>query len=442
MTHLPLALESGRPAPIPTDERGPVRFGLLLLLVSFGSLFIWSSLAPLAKGVVAPGSVVVDSNRKAIQHLEGGIVSEILVRDGDVVAAGQVLLRLDEVTSQAQRDVLYGQYLTALAQEARLTAERDQLAAISFPTELTTRDPAGRKASIRSSEERVFAARRDALAGQLSIYEQRIRQLEEQIQGLRAQAKANDEQVRLIVDEIQGLSQLYEKGYASKTRLLELERRRADLTGQRGSLDSEMAKAAVAIGEARLQIIQLRKSFEEEVVAQLQEVQAQSFDLQDRLTSATDVLTRREVRAPSDGIIVSSRVHTVGGVVPAGQTVMEIVPLNDKLIVEAMVAPLDIDVMAVGLEAEVKFSGLSSRKVPILIGQVMHVSADVTTDERGNRYYIAKVEVPPEQLNTVKDIKLIPGMPAEVLIKAGEETLLEYLTKPLTDSFFRAFREV
>lgn len=436
------ALPPGAEVPaVPTDEMPVVRSGLALLGIAFGALFLWSVLAPIAKGIVAPGLVAVDSNRKTIQHLEGGIVSEILVRDGDVVKSGQVLMRLDEVTSQAQRDVLYGQFLTAKAQEARFIAERDGLKSIVFPAQLQGDGDNGRNSFIRASEEEVFKSRRDALNGQLSIFEQRIKQLDEQSKGLTAQVNANTQQITLIDGELEGLQQLFEKGYASKTRLLELQRRRAELDGDRGNYEAEVARNKVAIGEARLQIIQVRKTFEEDVAKGLSEAQSRVFDLQDRLTSANDVLQRREVKAPNDGIIVNSRVHTVGGVVRAGEPMMELVPVNDDLLIEAMVSPMDIDVANVGMDAEVRFSSLSTRHIPILLGIVETVAADATTDQQGNRFYMTRVRVPKEQLAYLKDQKLIPGMPAEVLIKSGERSIMEYLMRPLSDSFFRAFKE-
>ena len=220
-----------------------------------------------------------------------------------------------------------------------------------------------------------------------------------------------------------------------------MQRRRAELDGDRGNYEAEVARNKVAVGEARLQIIQVRKTFEEDVAKGLSEAQSRVFDLQDRLTSANDVLQRREVKAPNDGIIVNSRVHTVGGVVRAGEPVMELVPVNDDLLIEAMVSPMDIDVANVGMDAEVRFSSLSTRHIPILLGTVERVAADATTDQQGNRFYMARVRVPKDQLAYLKDQKLVPGMPAEVLIKSGERSIMEYLMRPLSDSFFRAFKE-
>ncbi len=440
-TALPALPETGEIPQPPTDEMPVVRAGLLLIAAAFGGLLIWSVAAPIAKGVVAPGLVGADSNRKVIQHLEGGIVSEILVRDGAQVKAGDVLMRLDEVTSQAQRDVLFGQFLTAKAQEARFIAERDGAKQVTFPTELLGPGDSGRNAAIRGSEEEIFKARRDAVNGQLAILDQRVKQLEEQSKGLQAQVSANTQQITLIDSELEGLQQLFEKGYASKTRLLELQRRRAELDGDRGNYVSEIARNKVASGEARLQAIQVRKQFEEDVAKGLAEAQAKVFDLQDRLTSATDVLQRREVKAPTDGIIVNSRVHTVGGVVRTGDPLMELVPTNDDLIIEAMVSPMDVDVAAPGMEAEVRFSSLSTRHIPILTGIVETVAADATTDQHGNRFFMARVRVSKDQLVHLGDQKLVSGMPAEVLIKAGERSVIDYLMRPLTDSFFKAFKE-
>ncbi|MBJ7414788.1 MAG: HlyD family type I secretion periplasmic adaptor subunit [Niveispirillum sp.] len=440
-TALPALPEGGEIPQAPTDEMPVVRTGLMLIAAAFGSLLIWSMAAPIAKGVVAPGLVGADSNRKTIQHLEGGIVAEILVRDGATVKAGDVLLRLDEVTSQAQRDVLFGQFLTAKAQEARFIAERDGLKTIVFPQELQGAGDNGRNAAIRQSEEEVFKARRDAVNGQLSILDQRVRQLDEQSKGLAAQVTANTQQITLIDSELEGLQQLFEKGYASKTRLLELQRRRAELDGDRGNYEAEIARNKVAGGEARLQAIQVRKQFEEDIAKGLADSQARVFDLQDRLTSATDVLQRREVKAPTDGIIVNSRVHTVGGVIRSGDPLMELVPTNDDLIIEAMVSPMDVDVAAPGMEAEVRFSSLSTRHIPILTGIVETVAADATTDQHGSRFYMARVRVSKDQLVHLHGQKLVSGMPAEVLIKAGERSIIEYMMRPLTDSFFKAFKE-
>lgn len=440
-TALPALPDGGEIPQAPTDEMPVVRTGLMLIAAAFASLLIWSMAAPIAKGVVAPGLVGADSNRKTIQHLEGGIVAEILVRDGAAVKAGDVLLRLDEVTSQAQRDVLFGQFLTAKAQEARFIAERDGLKAIVFPQELQGAGDSGRNAAIRQSEEEVFKARRDAVNGQLSILDQRVRQLDEQSKGLSAQVTANTQQITLIDSELEGLQQLFEKGYASKTRLLELQRRRAELDGDRGNYEAEIARNKVAGGEARLQAIQVRKQFEEDIAKGLADSQARVFDLQDRLTSATDVLQRREVKAPTDGIIVNSRVHTVGGVVRSGDPLMELVPTNDDLIIEAMVSPMDVDVAAPGMDAEVRFSSLSTRHIPILTGIVETVAADATTDQHGGRFYMARVRVSKDQLVHLNGQKLVSGMPAEVLIKAGERSIIEYMMRPLTDSFFKAFKE-
>jgi len=440
-TALPALPDMGETPQPPTDEMPVVRAGLLLIAAAFGGLLIWSVTAPIAKGVIAPGIVGADSNRKVIQHLEGGIVSEILVRDGAQVKAGDVLMRLDEVTSQAQRDVLFGQFLTAKAQEARFITERDGSKEIKFPTELLGPGDSGRNAAIRGSEEEIFKARRDAVNGQLAILDQRVKQLEEQSRGLQAQVTANTQQITLIDSELEGLQQLFEKGYASKTRLLELQRRRAELEGDRGNYVSEIARNKVASGEARLQAIQVRKQFEEDVAKGLADAQAKVFDLQDRLTSATDVLQRREVKAPTDGIIVNSRVHTVGGVVRTGDPLMELVPTNDDLIIEAMVSPMDVDVAAPGMEAEVRFSSLSTRHIPILTGIVETVAADATTDQQGNRFFMSRVRVPKDQLVYLGDQKLVSGMPAEVLIKAGERSVIDYLMRPLTDSFFKAFKE-
>ena len=438
----PMTAPGGGPAtpPIPTSPTGPALFGAGVLL--FGALALggWSFFAPLSSGAVAVGQVVVDSNRKAIQHLEGGIVAELLVEEGDLVERGQLLLRLDQISASVAEDVIRGQLQSTRALEARLIAERDGLEKIPFAEELLT-DATADTQELVQGQERIFSARSTALDGQVEIFQQRVGQLRRQIEGLDAQVISKAQQIALIEDELTGLRELYEKGYTSRTRILALEREAARLDGERGQHEADIARAEVAVGEARLQVLQIRNSFIEEVVAELREVQTQLFDLRDRLRGATDVVDRTEISSPQRGIVIGMQVFTEGGVVPPGRTIMEIVPIDERLVIEARLEPTDIDVVSIGLEAEVRFSSLSQRGVPILLGRVTRVGADALADQQGIPYYAVRVEVGPDELAHLEGETLVPGMPAEVIVKAGEQTVVEYLVRPLTDILVYAFRE-
>lgn len=432
----------GGPAtpPIPTSPTGPALFGVGVLLFAALALGGWSFFAPLSSGAVAVGQVVVDSNRKAIQHLEGGIVAELLVQEGDLVERGQLLLRLDQTSASVAEDVIRGQLQSTRALEARLIAERDGLEKIPFAEELLT-DATADTQELVQGQERIFSARSTAFDGQVEILQQRVGQLRRQIEGLDAQVISKAQQIALIEDELSGLRELYEKGYTSRTRILSLEREAARLDGERGQHEADIARAEVAVGEARLQVLQIRNSFIEEVVAELREVQTQLFDLRDRLRGATDVVDRTEISSPQRGIVIGMQVFTKGGVVPPGRTIMEIVPIDERLVIEARLEPTDIDVVSIGLEAEVRFSSLSQRGVPILLGRVTRVGADALADQQGIPYYAVRVEVGPDELALLEGETLVPGMPAEVIVKAGEQTVVEYLVRPLTDILVYAFRE-
>ncbi|TVQ30822.1 MAG: HlyD family type I secretion periplasmic adaptor subunit [Geminicoccaceae bacterium] len=424
----------------PFDYRPAIVVGLVILVIAFGSLAVWSAVAPLARGAVAGGMVVVDTNRKEIQHLEGGIIAEILVRDGDRVAPGDVLVRLDPTNPASTRNVLQVQYLAALALQARLIAERRGADAIAFAPELLDEaNPFAR--DLMANQKELFLARRNALEGQTDILERRIAQLHEQIRGLEAQIQGNQEQVDILTDEIGNLRWLLERGHTSRTRILALERERAERQGDVGQFTAEISRLQVAIGETELQLLQIDRDFQREVTAELERVQAELFDLHQRLTAADDVLFRRTVTAPEHGIIVNSQAHTIGGVVQPGATLMQLVPIYDELIVQARVDPADIDLVALGAEAEVRFSGLAMRNLPIILGEVIHVAADVTEDRQGMLYFEARVRVSEEQRGQLGDVVLLPGMPAEIVIKAGERTLVDYLIRPLEDAMFHGFRE-
>ncbi|AMW35771.1 HlyD family type I secretion periplasmic adaptor subunit [Haematospirillum jordaniae] len=421
----------------------PARIGWIVVGLFFGVLGTWSAVAPLASAVVAPGTVVVESNRKAIQHLEGGIVSEILVRDGDVVQGGDVLLRLEQTQAKANADMLMNQYYNHRAVEARLQAELEGYEQIEFPADLLS--VAWKQSAIQGildGQVRQFDERRRSLDNQVSILQARIEQYHQEIEGLKVQKKSGDRQVAIYKDELVGLRELYEKGWYPRTRILSMEREVARLQGDIGAQVASVARAEKGIGEAELQIIQTRQRFKEEAVSQLRDIQQQLADLRERGTVATNILERTEIKASQDGVVQNLKVHTVAGVVRPGETLMEIVPEKDRLVIDAEVSPVDIDSVHAGQEAEVRFSSFQSRSIPTITGTVLTVSADRLIDERmGIPYYTVRVEVPETELVKLGDNRLQAGMPAEVLIQTGERTVLDYFIRPLRDSMTRAMVE-
>lgn len=425
-----------------THARGPIMAGMLIIGVMFGGLGLWSAVAQLDSAVVAAGVVSVEGQRKLIQHLEGGIVADILVADGDKVAKDQLLLRLDPVRPRANLQIVRGQLDAAMALEARLTAERLGADGIDFPPALLDRLSETEVADAVQGQIVLFEARREALKGQTEVLESRILQLREEISGLTEERAANVRQVAILKDEITGIQDLVGRGLVARPRLLALQRAVADLEGENARLSGNIARQQQAIGEARLQIISIQNQFREEVANRHREVQTQIFDLRERYTAARDIVDRIELRAPHDGYVVNLRVHTIGGIIRPGETMMEIVPSGEELVLLAQVRPEDIDNVTVGQEADVMLTAFKMRNTPTVPGEVVTVSADRLVDERsGAPYYLAKVLIDKDALANLEHVTLQPGMPAEVFIKVGPRSPLNYMLEPLTDSMRRAFRE-
>ena len=436
-TEVPVQPAGRRP-----DIVGPVNAGLAVIFVFFGLFGAWAALAPLQSAAIAPGLVSVDTNRKTIQHLEGGIVGDILVREGDTVAAGQILIRLDEIQARSTLDLLRGRMATATARQARLEAERDGRPEVAFPDWLEDGREDPKVAEILDGQLNIFQARKESKSGQVAILGQRIAQFSEEIEGLEGQIKAEDRQIKLIGQELKDVKRLVDKGLARRPRLLELQRRSAEIEGSRHRNQARIARARQQIGEAELRITELQTELVNDVVAELREVQAEILDLTEQLRAATDVLKRTEIRAPIAGTIVGLQVHTTGGVIGPGERLMEVVPSEDRLIIEAKVDPVDIDIVRQGLPAQVRFSAFSQRSQVPVDGEVTSVSADSLTDERsGEPFYLARVELTGDPTMTLDGAALYPGMQAEVIVITGERTALSYLMRPLLRSFNRALRE-
>jgi HlyD family type I secretion membrane fusion protein len=422
--------------------RGPIRMGMYAFLFVFVFLLGWGALAPIDSAAIATGSVVLDANRKTIQHLEGGIIAEILVREGDTVEKGQPLLRLSETNARARQEILTNQRRAAIANEARLVAERDGKDFIEFPKELLVNQDNPDTKELLEGQVQLFDSRRKAVTGQVNIIAQRVNQLKDEIDGLKAQERGTSEQMALIEEEVKTVAKLVEKGQGLKPRLLALKREASSLKGKRGEYLSLIARAEQSIGENKLQSFNVKNESQREVVDSLRQLQEKVADVTERLRASQDILERIIIAAPQAGVVTDLRFHTIGGVIPPGQKILDIIPQDDKLVVEAQVDPRDIDIVHPGLSARVRLSAYKVRFVPPLQGIVHHVSPDKFIDQAtGRSFYVARILVDQRQLEELENVELYPGMPADVLIVTGERTFLSYLFDPITGSFNKAFRE-
>jgi HlyD family secretion protein len=434
------------PAQIDAGTWRRLALGIGLLVLMFGAGGFWMATAPLNAAANAPGMVSADSQNKTIQHLEGGIIKAILVEEGSKVEPGQVLVQLDDTRANANYNLVMGQLWAALALDARLKAERDGAAAIAFAPELLAKQDDPAVASIMQTEKQIFASRRDSLAGEAAILRQQMSQYSEEITGLHAQAVAIDHQIGFIRDETLDTTYLVGKGLAPKPKLLTLQRTMSQLEGQRGQATAQIARSRQSIGELTLKIEQLSADRLNEVIDGLREVAGQIADLQQNRLASEDTLERLTIRAPQPGTVVRLLFHTLGGVVAPGTPVLEFVPRDDKLIVEARLKPEDIGFIHVGMPAEVRVHAYNQRRLPLILGKVTYVSADrlmeKSSDKAGEQaYYLTRVEVDPESVAALPGAKLYPGMATDVVIETGERTALDYLLTPITTSLRKAFRE-
>ncbi|PHQ72037.1 MAG: secretion protein HlyD [Sneathiella sp.] len=424
------------------NVRGPIITGMVIIFLFFGAFMGWAAFAPLGSAAIAQGTVSVEGNRKSIQHLEGGIVSEIKVKDGDFVEKGQVLIVLDEIQSKASMEIVRGRRTVALAQKARLEAERDGLDKISFSDWLMEHKEKPNVKEVMAGQENIFNGRRKSRLGQVTILEQKVLQFEEEIKGLGGQVHASDRQIKLITEEIKDVQGLVNKNLAKRPRLRALQRNLAELSGDRSGRLSKIAQTKQAIGEVLLQMNELSNSLMEEVVSELRNIQAQLFDLEEQNRASEDVLNRTEIRAPTAGYVVGLVVHTAGGVIAPGATVLDIVPDDVQLIVEAKVNTTDIDSVHIGSSAQIRFPAFSQRVSLPAEGTVISVSADSLEDARtGSFYYLARVQIDSLDDANIQVAQLRPGMQADVMISTGERTALDYFIDPIILSFNRALRE-
>jgi HlyD family secretion protein len=416
--------------------------GVVIALVLTVGLGGWATTTELSGAVIAPGSIVVDSNVKKVQHLTGGIVGELLVRDGQHVRGGQVVLRLDETITRTNLAIVTKGLDEMTAREARLASERDQVEEIAFPTALLARSNEPDVAAAIQSERKLFELRRSARLGQKSQLRERIAQLEEEVRGYTALQAAKAEELELIERELESVRGLWNKNLVQLNRLISLEREAARLKGERAQSISASAQSRGKISETELQIIQIDQDLSSDVAKELREVEGKIGEFSERKVAAEDQLKHIDLRAPQDGVVHQLTVHTVGGVVTAGDPVMLIVPEADALSVEAKVSPQDIDQLHLGQPAGLRFSAFNQRTTPEINGAISHISADVSTDQHsGQGFYTIRIAIPSDQIARLGNVKLVPGMPVEAFMKTYDRTVLSYFVKPLQDQVLRAFRE-
>ncbi|HEX7969952.1 MAG TPA: HlyD family type I secretion periplasmic adaptor subunit [Stellaceae bacterium] len=411
-----------------------------IFVIGFGT---WSAMAPLESAAVASGTVVSESSRKTVQHLEGGIIGAILVHDGDTVTAGQTLIRLDDTKARTTLAALRGQLWDARAREARLVAERDGQSEIGFPPDLLAEQGDTGVQATLAGQQKIFDTRRSLQESKIAAIGERINQVHEEITGHEAEVAALGRRIALLQEEIVSAKELVAKGLERKPRLLQLQRDLAEMEGKRGDTLAQIAKAKQTIAESEVDILSVRNDRQKEVADELRETQKKRHELEEQARAATDVLARTEVKAPENGTVTDLRVHTPGGVINPGEPLLDLVPQADRLVVEAQLRPEDIDRVHEGLPAQVRLLPYKQRRTPPLDATVIYVSADRLVDKKTNQpYYAAKLRVDEKELAALGgEVKMVPGMPSEAMIKTGQTTVAIYALSPILDSFHRAFRE-
>lgn len=432
------------PAPVALDNpRRELVIGGTIIVLFFVIFLGWAAIAPLDAGAYAQGQIAVSGNRQAVQHREGGVVSALLVAEGDTVRRGQILMQLSSGELKATERGVASQVYALIAQRARLTAERDRLRSIPMPPEfadLSEEDSILARESLRIQQLQ-FGARRTGRSTETGVLGQRVAQLNEQIAGYEGQIVANIEQQRLIQEELTGMRSLAEKGYAPLTRVRALERTAAQLDGELGSLRAQIARSREAVGETRLQVSGVSTKMNEDVADQLRQIDVQLNELRPRMVELRAQIARNEVRAPASGEVVGLTIFTQGGVIQAGQTLMEIVPRDASQVIVAQISPTDVDNLRVGQDTEVRFPGLRERNPPIVNGRVTRISADsFTVEETGASYFRAEIVVPASELAKMGRgaETLRPGAPVEVVVLLRKRTALGYLLEPLTNNLWRS----
>ena len=437
-----MSIKALAPPASSSDYKSMAIAGYAVIAIGFGGLIGWTYFAHLESAVSAHASVALESRRQVVQHLEGGIVKEILVREGDKVEEGQILFRMDDTSTRANLDLLMNQLNASLAIEARLLAERDHKNAIDLPKEVL--EPSAGSATAKAVEDQQvqFAQRRASFESQVSILRSREKALYEEIEGLKREGESAQQQLYFIDDELKGVRELTDKGLVPKTRRNALEREKARLDGVVGRNDIEAAKNRNSINEVQLQINQMQQRMQEEVANSLQDIRPKIADLREKVRVAQDSMRRTDLTAPRSGLVQNVKVSTVGQVLRPGDVVLEIVPQQDQLLVEAQIQTTDVDSIRPDMQAEVRFPSFHSRTTPVILGKVRTVSSDRLIDDMTRQpYFLAQISVADTDIPADLSARLRAGMPAEVVFPTGERTVLQFLIQPLEEAFRSTFRE-
>lgn len=419
-----------------------VRLGTRTATLMFAGLIGISLVVSIAGAVLAPGTVTVEGNYKAIQHLDGGIVSRINVRNGDLVKRGDVLLRLEDTTAQANLAIVMSRLNDFMIQQARLVAERDRAAEFALPEAVKPFAADPQIKDMLATQQSLFAARRASHLGELAVLRQRLEQVQAELSGQQIELKSRRRQLELANKELKSVEPLFAKGFANQQRLGGLQREQARLEGDVGRLIADIARNRGAIAEAELKIAQSEKDFTQKIVDELRQVQMQLSETEEQRKTLADKLQRIEIRASDSGRVHALSANTEGGVIQAGTQIMQIIPDGERLVIEAQVPPQDIDKVRSGLTAMIRFPAFDARSTPRLSGKVSTVSAAELTTQQGRTYFTARIEIPAQEIARIGTAhKLVPGMPAEVYIETGSRSILSYFMKPLTDAMSRSFRD-
>jgi HlyD family secretion protein len=438
--------------PIAVSKK-PLKIGMTIIFLFFGVFGVWAITAPIESAVVAFGKVTVASHRKSIQHLEGGIAESILVNEGDQVSKGEPLIRIQNIQAKANKELMQMQMYELLATRSRIDTELNGQDKVEFTQEiLQNLDP-----RIIADQKSLFVTRKELINSQMEILEHRIKQLENEGQGVDAQMRSSEEQLRLTEEEVDAVQQLLEQGNAQKNRLLSLQRQQANLKGSAASYQASLAKIQQKIGETKLEIVNLRNKFYNDNTSEKKDINQEINKITEKIKAVSDIVERSTIVAPQDGIITNLRVHTIGGVIGPGVTIMEIIPLQDNLVIEAKIMSKDIGAIlqsekqnkqaspissSYDRDARIRLIAFSARRVPILKGKVIQLSADtLIEDTQAPQYYTIKVSILNSELEKIPNLKLYPGMPVEVFISTQSRTLFSYLVSPITSSFTKAFKE-
>lgn len=428
-----------------TEDHRYRRIGITVLAVFIGVFGIWGAIAPLSSAIPASGKISVASNNRVIQHLEGGIVKSILVKDGDSVHSGSTLIELDQTKSKSDLQIVMAKYMESIAQEARLKAERDGQSTIHFPEELTQECLDRNCELLRQGQINEFNARTRFLSGEQTILKQKIDQLKEQTIGLKGSIEANERLSSSYAQEIDELQVLFKQQLTDKVHLREVERQKIKTDNDIANARSDISRINAQIAELHAQIVSQKQTVDKEVAEQLNKVQTDLSDLRSRITALKDTLSRTWIVSPVDGTVTNLQIHTIGGVIPAGKPIMEIVPNGERLIIEGKVAATDIGYVHPGMHAEIRFPGFAHIKtLKIVEGEVIHIAADAISDETSHTlFYPVKIAVTQSgQAELSRNhLRLLPGIPADAMIITGSRTFLDYLVHPFKIMLSKSFNE-